>query len=247
MNAMSSTKTGMTCRVLGLVAAALIVVVPPASAAEPEPGPAGNVGPRPKRSMDPADTGPPGRGEFGRRHRRPLYEHLREDVRLEVLDFIEEHFADMSAELIDLRYENSDEFVRKMNRFLPQMLQLMRLEQEDPKMFGLRVQEVGVSLKIRAQARRLRVRGSREYDEKQVAPLRKLLVKRFELQQRIHRIEVQRLERRLAEAKERLDQAEVDKESVVAQELEEMLMAPRRQPRGKRLHGRPALSDEPRP
>jgi len=244
---MLSSNTRLWCYVMGPVVALLVCFPPASRAADPEPAPPGATGPRTESPGRFEDRPPSGPRERGRRHRRPLFEHLSQDVRLEVLDFLEEHVAELHQELVDLQYEDPNGFIRKMNRLLPQVLQLMRLEQDDPKVFPHRVKEVRISMQIRTLARRVRARGAQEHDEKQVGQLRKMLAKRFDLRQKIHRIEVQRLERRLAEAKKRLDQAETDKEPTVAQELEDMLITPHRGKRGKRLHAMPSRSDEPNP
>lgn len=228
------------CRGLGLLFV-LGMSSPPAVAddAEREPPPPDVRAPHPDEPDSFDGPRPFGPGAFGRHHRRPLYEHLPEDVQLEILDFAEEHFPELYAEMIDLRYDAPRVFARKMNRLLPQIMELMRLEQDDPKVFPHRVKEVRITTRILVLMRRIRGYGDGDRDEELVARLRRLLEKRFDLRQKIHRIEVERLERRLAEAKARLDQAATDKDEIVARELEDVLIPLRRGKKPIRRHASP--------
>ena len=189
----------------------------------PEPPPPGMHGPRAEDPGAFEDLRPEGRGRFGERHRRPSYENLPENVKLDVETFMEEHFPEQFEDLMGLYERAPEAFSRKVNRLLPKMLRLMRLEHEDPRTFPLRVDEVRITTRIMALARRIAVDQDAEGDADLPDRLRQLLERRFDLRQKIHRNEVKRLERRLARAQERLDRSAADKEEIITRELEEML------------------------
>ena len=175
------------------------------------------------RASAPGYAWPPGRGRFGERHRRPSYENLPENVKLDVETFMEEHFPEQFEDLMRLHEQAPEAFSRKVNRLLPKMLRLMRFEHEDPRTFPSRVVEVRITTRIMALARRIAVDQDAEGDADLPNRLRQLLERRFDLRQKIHRNEVKRLERRLARARERLDRSAADKEEIITRELEEML------------------------
>lgn len=167
-----------------------------------------------------------GRRGFGKRHGRPTYERLPEALRAQFDAFIEKYFPEQFEELYRLDEESQDAFHRKVNRMLPPMLRLMRLEEDDPETFTLRVKEVRVSMQIRALARRVPGGNEPARDQALTDRLREHLEQRFELRQKIHRIEIQRLERRLAEAKERIDRQEAEKAQVIDEQLKDILAVP---------------------
>ncbi len=177
---------------------------------------------------------------FGQRHPRPTYESMPEEVRLQLEDFMRKHFPELFEELQRLDPEAPEVFLRKVNRLLPQMLQLMRLEHEDPETFRLRIEEVRISTQIRALARPIRRGRNADRKEALVAELRQFLERRFDLRLEMHRIEVERLEHRLAEAREHIDRLAADKDQIIAEELEDTLTPQRwgRDRRG-RVHDQP--------
>jgi hypothetical protein len=179
-----------------------------------------------------------GRRGFGKRHRRPTYERLPEELRDQVDDFIEQYFPEQFQKLYGLDEESQDAFDRRVNRMLPRMMRLMRLEQDDPDTFHLRVQELRISMKIRALARRIADGRGDDGAEELKVKLRKHLEKRFDLRHKIHRIEVQRLERRLATARDRLDRRKAEKEEIIDEELQEILTSPPGEHRGHRARER---------
>ncbi len=169
---------------------------------------------------------PPERRLFGRQHARPTYESLPEEEQFRLDEFIQKYFPELFEELTRLDKEKPAVFSATVNRVLPEMLRLMRVEHEDPETFPLQVEEVRISTRIRALARRISRDREQDRGENRVPELRQLLEHRFDLRQQIHRIEVERLARRLTEARERLDRTAADKEEIIAHELEEILAPP---------------------
>ena len=218
-----------------------------ARGAEPEPPPASMRSPRPENPEPLEDLHPGVHRRFGERHRRPSYENLPDEAKLDLEEFMEEYFPEQFEDLMRLQERVPEAFSRKVNRLLPQMLRLMRLERDDPRAFPLRVQEVRISTRILALARRIADDPDEDPDADVVNRLRQLLEQRFDLRQKIHRNEAKRLERRLAKARERLDRTAADKKQIIARELEEML-ARRHEPRRPRPpRDRPVPPGEPGP
>ncbi|MFH0983862.1 MAG: hypothetical protein V2A79_20300 [Planctomycetota bacterium] len=196
---------------------------PPGAPLMPGPGPE-SAGPMEGRR-------PPERRLFGQHQPRPTYESLPEEEKLRLEDFMRRHFPERFEELGRQDEETPEAFIRQVDRLLPQMLRLMRLEQESPETFPLVVEEFRISMEIRALASHVsRERGGKR-DENRVRELRRLLMRRFDLRQQIHRIEVRRLEDRLAQARERLDRHAAEKEELINRELEETLAPPRAGPK----------------
>ena len=212
--------------------------------AEPEPPPPGMHGPRAEDPEPFEDLRPVGHGRFGKRHRRPSYENLPENVKLDVETFMEEHFPEQFEDLMRLHEQAPEAFSRKVNRLLPKMLRLMRFEHEDPRTFPSRVEEVRITTRIMALARRIAVDQDAAGDADLPDRLRQLLERRFDLRQKIHRNEVKRLERRLARARERLDRSAADKEEIITRELEEMLARQHEPQRPRPPRERPAPPGE---
>ena len=208
------------------------------TADDPEPGPAllppgpGLRGPRGDEPGRFGDGDAPEGRLFGKRAPRPTYESLPEDVQLRLKDFLRKYFPEHFEELRRLDETAPEAALRRMNRVLPQMLGLMRNEQEDPETFPNRVKDVQLTAQIRALVRQMPRKGDPARVQDTRRELRVLLVQRFDLRQQIHRTEVNRLQQRLAEATERLDRAEKEKEKIIDRELEESLAPPR--PEGER-------------
>ncbi|MCK4659497.1 MAG: hypothetical protein KAV82_08245 [Phycisphaerae bacterium] len=187
----------------------------------------------------PPRFGPPSRRDhrmFGKHHLRPSYKNLPEDLKLRFEEFLQKHFPDEFKELCRLDEVAPEKFLRKVDRMLPQMLRLMRMEHEDPETFSLRVEEVRICSQIRALARHIRRDRHEERDETLVAELRRLLERRFDARQEMHGIEIARLERRLADARQQLNKLAADKDKIVADELEETLASERPGPQKRRPH-----------
>ena len=202
-----------------------------ARGAEPEPPPASMRSPRPENPEPLEDLHPGVHRRFGERHRRPSYENLPDEAKLDLEEFMEEYFPEQFEDLMRLQERVPEAFSRKVNRLLP----------------PLRVQEVRISTRILALARRIADDPDEDPDADVVNRLRQLLEQRFDLRQKIHRNEAKRLERRLAKARERLDRTAADKKQIIARELEEML-ARRHEPRRPRPpRDRPVPPGEPGP
>jgi hypothetical protein len=175
---------------------------------------------------------------FGHDQPRPTYENLSEEQRLLLESFLARYFPELFEELKRLDFESPQQFERLVNRMLPQMLHLMRMERDDPEMFPFRKEEVRLSAKIRSLSRRVERGQRRGRDvEKMVAGLRGLLEQRFDARLQGQRLEVDRLAARLADARAHLDHAGQDKEEIIDRELEQLLergegrlAPPRRQP-----------------
>ncbi|MCP4589797.1 MAG: hypothetical protein GY842_03555 [bacterium] len=219
---MAVMRAGQRGWVIGLGAVLAACVCGPGWAEDPDPPPQeeakGTVGPGLGDHPSPPEH-PRGRW----RHRRADYRTLPEDVKAELHEFMAEHFPDQYGELARLEDVAPKAFEVKTNRVLPTLLELMRLEQDDPKVFPHKVKSVRFSAQIRALLRRVSRDREGEADPKKVEQLRGLLEKRFDAELKIRRIEVQRLERRLAQARARLDDRLQDKELIVADELDELM------------------------
>ena len=189
--------------------------------------------PPPEPTTQPSDDGeqdlfgPRGRGRGHRpegwRRGRETYESLSDEDRTGLWQFMGEYFPELAEELDDLEQTYPEAFRRKMRRVLPHMLELKGLQDEDPDMFALRVDELRVSRQIRSVARLLCRVPTADRDPDKMKELRELVATRFDLRQKLHRLELRRLERRLVDARKRLEQARQDKAKKVDVELQEIL------------------------
>ena len=182
---------------------------------------------RPQEQGEPGAPGRMGRGRGHRprgwRHGHQSYDSLSVEARADLWEFMGEHFPDLAQELADLEQNATEAFAWKMRRMLPRMLELIRLQDDDPEAFPLRVKELGASKRIRTLARQLARVPAADRDPSKLKNLRKLVAQRFDIRQQLHRLELKRLEHRLVNARQRLEQAKTDKAKRVDEELENIL------------------------
>jgi hypothetical protein len=163
-----------------------------------------------------------GRRPFGRQRPRLDYDRMSEEEKDELEAFLKKHFPERFEELSRLDETAPRIFNRAINQMLPQLLRLMHMEEDDPEEFPIRLEEVKLSFEVRGAMRRLRLASGPEERARLLPEVRGMLARKFDLRQRMHRAEIQKLEGRLAEAKAGLERREADKEKIIDRELEDV-------------------------
>lgn len=173
------------------------------------------------------DRRPPRDRDFHR-----FFERLPAEERDRIMDFLGEHFPEPAGDLQRLLTANPRQAYRQIDRLMPDMLRLMRARDEDsPEVFALRIDEFKNQLEIRKVMRFYHdAREDHERDEHR-ARLRELLERGFELRQQCNLMEIEQLERRIADARRRVERRERSRERIIDQELEHRLAPRDEQPR----------------
>lgn len=159
------------------------------------------------------------------------------------LEFLRVEFPDLHqrvTEVIPGGPEGPAEIDERVERRLRPLIELMRLKEADPEMFSLRRELWAADRRAWEAARGVREAAGADR-EKAVADLRDVLEAQFDLQLKVHRLELERLEARLAKARqEAADQASL-RDELVNERLMEVISRAESPPRERRRDraGRP--------
>ena len=152
-----------------------------------------------------------------------LWSRMRKAERKRVMDFVKDRFPLIYDELGRLRARSPERFERRMRRMVPEMLRLMELLEVDPERARLAIKERVLDLKIRRQVQRLRkTRDEGERDEIEKG-LRDLTEQAFENRLQRRELEIRDLQARIAELRDRLDEAREDREELIEMEIKNIL------------------------
>ncbi len=169
----------------------------------------------------PGDGGGPPSGREGRPgasiEREPFLEFLRVEFPM-VHERVVESLKAMPAD--DPAANDPGEWPR-----VRPFIELMRLREHDPQMFGLRKSLWSEEWRSRELARQIAASPEGER-EPLVAELRVTLEKQFDLQLALHRLDLERLEARLQNARREADEREAARRDTVNARLVEVLTEP---------------------
>ena len=198
-------------------------------------GPRGERGDRRRCPNRFGESGPSGPGGFnGPRPRGGgrVWEHLSEEKREKVLDFLAEHFPMRYEELMRVQETDPELFKRHISRAAPEMLRMLNQSEDDPEMFELTMQEQENRFRMRRLLRRY---NSAEDEADKVAleeDIRELVEGQFDIQQKRMEQEIEHLDHRMDELRRRLEDRATDRDNWIEQHLEKLLSGEFRQRRG---------------
>jgi hypothetical protein len=203
---------------VALAAALTLAADPPAKSPATEPERVGAPSDQPPSAPD--QDGPRWRRGEGRHEPpRPFFDRLPEEERERVRTFLSEHFPEAAGELRRQWHANPEMAERQLQRIMPEILRLMRsYEQDSPELFALRIDEFKNELEMRKLMRMHRT--VEESDREELREQLKTCVERaFDLRQQIGRMELQRLERGIADLRQRLENDAQNRDQIITREL----------------------------
>jgi hypothetical protein len=167
-------------------------------------------------------AGPPGM----QRPPRPFLENLSEQERAELLQFIRENFPEGARELEALADYDPQTFQRRLGRMFPRLRQLMMELRNDPE-----AGRIGLEIERREMQIRERVRQYAESTDPNRrnelrAQTRALLEEQFELRRQRMAHEIAKLEQRLQQLRERVQNVQQHREKVIDARLGNLLNEP---------------------
>ncbi len=201
---------------------------------------------RPYRPMD--DRGRFSRDRGGRGPMRPERDpemlelpELTEESIDAFLERVEQNFPELHEKLIRLRSEDEEGFMRMAER-----VRNFMIDQMGPRGRGLRQEHFEKMREIQRKGRQYRAATTDEEKSRLKSEIRATMEGLFEDRVSHHRREIEELEARLAEMKRRIAQVEANKETLLDEQLQNVLegrgMMP---PRGEHGPGRRGFRDGP--
>lgn len=188
---------------------------PPADAAV-----AGELPPPPEDGF-----GPPHRGEMGRGPRAGvmLWRRMSEQERTELKQFIADEYPEMYDRLLETQASDSDLLERWIGRILPEMIRMKELKTRDPELFKVRKSEQQTEFELRRLARRYRVAMTEEERTELAAQIRPLVEKQFDIRQRRMGEEIDRLEERVEQLRQRIAKQAAERDAEVEKMYQRIL------------------------
>jgi len=167
----------------------------------------------------------PGRGQ-GFRRNEPGETPANAPRREEIEAFIHEHFPMLSVELDRVRRNNPRVHERRFSRLAPQIARLMDLYRRDPPQGALLVRERRLDMEMRLLAMRFR-RADNDADRDRIQrQLREAAGEFFDIRHERRSLEIQEMETRITELRERHEQAARLREPLIEREVRERLERP---------------------
>lgn len=199
-------------------------------------GARGSEGPPPPREGHPRPMRPPG----PRDDNAPDF--LTEKEREALMAFAKEHFPQIYELLKGAPPEHQHRILRRVGWPL---LRLMRLQRHDPELAEKLIAEHKIEMELAQLKRDYQEFPSESARESIKQKMRTLLEQRFDLRQKRLELEIRALEKRLEEARQRLDRQESNRQKLVDAEVERMID----QLQDERMWGPalPSLGAEPEP
>ena len=163
--------------------------------------------------------GPP--GMMGRRGPGMLSAEEREQARQVLKDINPE-----LAERLDQWQERSPERVHAiLAQYWPRLVKLIRDRKADPEHYELGVKDMRIGTqceKLRRQFHEARNAGNRDRLEDLHRTIAELVEEHFEVRQRMRELELERLERRLAEARKQLEKRAETRQKLIKQRISDL-------------------------
>lgn len=221
----------MKPHVLVLVLVGLAAAAAPSLALQPPPP----LPPPPPHERGDAPPPPPHPGEFGEHGRhggkgkdwgRPLTPE-EVDLALRTMREIDPAHAD---EFDRMREQDPERVPRELRERFPRIREFLALHRYDRPMFDLRVQDLKLARESRDLSKRINDARDADADGRADAmedELATLVERHFDVRQQIRQRELERLEARIAELREQLDERADDKSDLIEAHVERLLSGER--------------------
>ncbi|MEK6675737.1 MAG: hypothetical protein AABZ47_08790 [Planctomycetota bacterium] len=202
-----------------------------------------NRGPHERDEMLRGDRGPgdelfPDRPDMWLDRRPPPFE-MTEVERNQLREFIREHFPIISEELDRLRDRTPELYERRLRRIAPEMRRLFELVRSDPQRGLLMIQERKLDMQVRLIARRYHMARDDQERAELRFEVRKKAEQLFDLRRQRRELEIQELETRITDLRNRLKETALRREQVIDEDVREFLEQPPPGPFPRREPGRP--------
>lgn len=181
-------------------------------------------GPRTERRRAGRRAGRPGARDRGQKQVR--WEELSEQDQRQIEKFMEDNMPQMFVKLQRVKDQNDEQYARRMKRMGPEIKRLMETMREDPERGSMLLKERKLQFEMRDAVDQYRSAVDDTTKQATKARLYTLAVQAFEKQNERREQEMRELEARVADLKERLDDAKKMKGSLVERRVEEMLASP---------------------
>ncbi len=155
-----------------------------------------------------------------------LWKKMSEQDRTRIQNFLEEHFPKMYLELERLQESHPERYARRIRRVVPDMWHMMEVLQSHPQRGQLMIQERRLDMDIWRVARRHRASDDVDKQSGLQAKMRELCEQVFDCRHRRRELQIQELETRIIELKQRHAQAAGLREKLIEQEVKERLDKP---------------------
>lgn len=186
--------------------------------------------------------GHPGDGWMGGR-RDVSWEKMPEVERAKLLEFVKEHFPRMFVELERLRDASPQRYDFRMNRFAPELANLMDLSRQRPELAALMIRERRADMEMHLLSMRSRNAETDEEKARIRERMTQLAGDLFDARHERRAMMIRDLDSRLAEMKQRHGQAEQMRAKLIEQEVRDRL--DRERPFRRRLHGQGPPDEAP--
>ncbi len=186
---------------------------------ERRPGPPGE-GPKAQRRRGPGM----GRGFQGEgRPPRGWLHRLPDEERQRLMHFIEEHFPMLYLDIERRQGGEPGDGPGRLRRAIPEMLRLMDMMETDPQRGTLMIQERRIAMEIRHVMRQYRSTREEENRARLRVRLRELCTQAFDVRHQRRELEIQELEIRLNELKQRHVQTDEMRDELIDQAVKDRL------------------------
>jgi hypothetical protein len=157
------------------------------------------------------------------RQAQPDVLFLTPEQEAEVLNYLKEMRPEQSEELLKWKDRRPEQYRRALSRAFREMRYVEDLKERDPELYKIVSQEKQLESQSQTLARQYRNTDDEKEKKRIEEDLMKLLDQVFDLRQMNYESEIERLEKRLAEAKERNVERLANKSEIVQRRLEELL------------------------
>ena len=157
------------------------------------------------------------------RQTQPDVLFLTPEQEAEVLDYLKEMRPEQADELLKWKDRRPEQYRRALSRAFREMRYVQDMKERDPELYKIVSQEKQFDSQSQTLARQYRNTDDENEKKRIEDEVKKLLDKIFDLRQMNYEAEIERLEKRLAEAKENNAERLANKSEIVQRRLEELL------------------------
>lgn len=156
----------------------------------------------------------------------PMWNRLSEEERERIREFMRLNFPGVFEELEQMRQERREQFEKRIRRVIPDMWELMDLMEIDPQRGQLMIKERRIDMDLRRLGAKFRMSKDEADKERVQKEMSDLGQQAFEVRHQREALEIQDIESRLQELKDRHTAAEEDRDQWVEDHVRQRMEQP---------------------
>ncbi len=164
-----------------------------------------------------------GSGKLGKQQGRFFLDHMSEDERGRVREFVETNFPEQAKQLSRWEQSNPERFRRRFRQMMPRLSHLMEEMENDPEIGKLGIEEIQIEFDIRRTAQKFLEAESAEDGQALRKQMTRLVSKQFDIRQERSKLQIAQLEKRLDRLEDRLAYQLEKRDRIIEHEVDERL------------------------